>query len=190
MPVRHRALLAGLVLGLFPGVVLQAADVTYRWVSDDGNLQFSDTLPSGAATNGYQVIDPYTGSVIREVAPRKTPEERAREAAAREAAERARREARAQAERDRVLLSLYGSEADLKQARDERLERMDAHIAQMEGAIERMQANIETGHGDPGYARDLERMKQAVSEARAERKALAEKFEADLQRLRELRSNG
>lgn len=196
MQVRHRAILAGLALTLLSGLALQAAqqvagaaDVTYRWVNGDGNLQFSDTLPSGAAANGYQVIDPHTGAVIREVAPRKTAEEKAREAAAREAAERAEREARAQAERDRILLSLYSSEADLKQARDQRLERMDARIAQMEGSIQRMQANIDAGHDDPGYARDLERMKQAVIEVRAEREALAEEFEADLKRLRELRSN-
>lgn len=197
MQVRHRAILAGLTLILLPGLawqaaqqVAQAADVTYRWVNGEGNLQFSDTLPSGAAANGYQVIDPHTGTVVREVAPRKTAEEKAREAAAKEAAERAEREARAQAERDRILLSLYSSEADLKQTRDQRLERMDARIAQMQGSIERMQANIDAGHDDPAYAHDLERMKQAVIEVRAERAALAEEFEADLERLREIRSNG
>ncbi|WP_410474435.1 DUF4124 domain-containing protein [Guyparkeria sp. TX1] len=193
MQVRHRAILAGLALTLLSGLALQAvqaADVTYRWVNGNGNLQLSDTLPSGAATNGYQVIDPHTGAVVREVAPRKTAEEKAREAAAKEAMELAEREAQAQAERDRILLSLYSNEADLKQARDQRLDRMDSRIAQMEGSIERMQANIDDGHDDPAYARDLERMKQAVVEVRAERDAMAEQFEADLKRLRELRSNG
>ena len=197
MQVRHRAILAGLALTLLPGVawqaaqqVAQAAEVTYRWVNGDGNLQLSDTLPSGAAANGYQVIDPHTGTVVREVAPRKTAEEKAREAAEQRAAERAAREARAQAERDRILLSLYSSETDLKQARDQRLDRMDGRIAQMEGSIERMQANIDAGHDDPAYARDLKQLKQAVEQARAEREALAEQFEADLERLREIRSNG
>ncbi|WP_322521416.1 DUF4124 domain-containing protein [Guyparkeria halophila] len=197
MQVRHRAILAGLALTLLPGLAWQAAqqaaqasNVTYRWVNGDGNLQFSDTLPSGAAANGYQVIDPHTGTVVREVAPRKTAEEKAREAAEQRAAEQAAREARAQAERDRVLLSLYSSEADLKQARDHRLERMDGHIAQMESSIERMQANIDAGHDDPAYARDLERMKQALAEARAKRKALIEQFKADLDRLRELQADG
>ncbi len=193
MQVRHRAILAGLAFTLLPGLALQAthaADITYRWVNDDGNLQLSDTLPSGAAANGYQVVDPHTGTVVREVAPRKTAQEKAREAAEQRAAETAAREAQTQAEQDRILLSLYSSEADLKRARDQRLDRMDGRIAQMKGSIERMQANIEAGHDDPGYARDLEQLKQAVAEARAEREALAEQFETDLQRLRELRSNG
>lgn len=197
MQVRHRAILAGLALTLLPGLALQAAqqvaqaaDVTYRWMNDDGHVQLTDTLPSGAAANGYQVIDPHTGTVVREVAPRKTAEEKAREAAEQRAAEKAAREAQTQAEQDHILLSLYGSEADLKQARDQRLDRMDGRIAQMEGSIERMQANIDAGHDDPAYARDLERMKQAVIEVRAERDALAEQFETDLQRLRELRSDG
>ncbi|MFI9653393.1 DUF4124 domain-containing protein [Guyparkeria sp. GHLCS8-2] len=192
MQVRHRAILAGLALTLLPGLALQAAqaaDVTYRWVNGNGNLQFSDTLPSGAAANGYQVIDALTGTVVREVAPRKTAEEKAREAAEQRAAEKAAREAQTQAEQDRILLSLYGSEADLKQARDQRLDRMDGRIAQMEGSIKRMQANIDAGHDDPAYARDLERMKQAVIEVRAEREALAEQFEADLERLRRLQAS-
>ncbi len=192
MQVRHRAILAGLALTLLSGLALQAAqaaDVTYRWVNGNGNLQFSDTLPSGAAANGYQVIDALTGTVVREVAPRKTAEEKAREAAEQRAAEKAAREAQTQAEQDRILLSLYGSEADLKQARDQRLDRMDVRIAQMEGSIERMQANIDAGHDDPAYARDLERMKQAVIEVRAEREALAEQFEADLERLRRLQAS-
>lgn len=192
MQVRHRAILAGLAFTLLPGLALQAAqaaDVTYRWVNGDGNLQLSDTLPSGAAANGYQVIDPHTGTVVREVVPRKTAEEKAREAAEQRAAEKAAREAQTQAEQDHILLSLYGSEADLKRARDQRLDRMDGRIAQMEGSIKRMQANIDAGHDDPAYARDLERMKQAVIEVRAEREALAEQFEADLERLRQLQAS-
>jgi chromosome segregation ATPase len=167
-----------------------AGSITYRWVDAEGNLQLSDTLPSGAASNGYQVIDPHTGTVVREVDPRKTAEEKAREAAERQAAEKAAREAQAQAERDHMLLSLYSNEADLRQVRDKRLEQMDSRITQMEGSIKRMQANIDTGHDDRAYTQKLEQLKKAVTQAQAERKAVAERFEADLERLRQLRSNG
>jgi len=191
MRVRQTLLIASLVALIAPTFSVQAAgSITYRWVDAEGNLQFSDTLPSGAASNGYQVIDPHTGTVVREVAPRKTAEEKAREAAERHAAEKAAREARAQAERDRILLSLYSSEADLRQTRDKRLERMDSRITQMEGSIERMQANINAGHGDRAYTQKLEQLKKAVRQAQADRKAVAERFEADLERLRQLRSNG
>ncbi|MFI9651657.1 DUF4124 domain-containing protein [Guyparkeria halopsychrophila] len=192
MPVRHRAILVGLALTVLLSLALQAAQgagVTYRWINNDGNLQWSDTLPSGAAERGYQVIDPRTGEVIREITPRKTAEEKAREAAKKRAAEQAAREAQAQAQQDRILLSLYSDEADLQQTRDQRLDRLDARIAQMEGSIERMQANIDAGHDDPAYVRDLEQMKQAVIEMRAERTAVAKEFEADLERLRTLQSD-
>ncbi len=192
MPVRHRAILVGLALTVLLSLALQAAQgagVTYRWINNDGNLQWSDTLPSGAAERGYQVIDPRTGEVIREITPRKTAEEKAREAAEKRAAEQAAREAQAQAQQDRILLSLYSDEADLQQTRDQRLDRLDARIAQMEGSIERMQANIDAGHDDPAYVRDLEQMKQAVIEMRAERTAVAKEFEADLERLRTLQSD-
>ncbi len=193
MPVRHRAPLAALALALLGGIVLpviQAADTTYRWTDGEGNLQFSDTLPSGAAARGYEVIDPRTGTVLRTVEPRPSAEEKARKAAKEKAAAREAREARERAERDRILQSLYGSEADLKAARDERLDRLDGRIAQMEGSIERLQANIDAGHDDPSYARDLKQLNKAIVEARAERDAVAEKFEADLERLREIRSRG
>lgn len=193
MPVRHRAPRVAITFALLAGLMLppvQSAELTYRWTDSAGNHQLSDTLPSGAAARGYQVIDPHTGEVVREIEPRKTAEEKAREAAKEEAAARDERKAHSRAERDRILLSLYGSESDLKTARDERLDRLDARIVQMEGSIDRMQANIDAGHEDPSYARDLKQLKKAIVDARAERDAAAEKFEADLQRLREIRSDG
>ncbi|MFP4463136.1 MAG: hypothetical protein ACLFO0_04705 [Guyparkeria sp.] len=189
MRPHHPTLPAALFGLMLIATTVSAEGQTFRWVNESGDIQLSDTLPSGAAARGYQVIDPHTGEVIRDVSPRKSAAEKAREANERQAAKRAEREARTQAERDRILLSLYGSEADLQQARDERLDRMDARIRQMEGSIERMRANIEDGHADPQYARDLERLEQALAEAREEKKAVTSEFDTDLERLRQLKSN-
>ena len=191
MRFRRTLLIASLVTLIAPMTSLQAGgSITYRWVDAQGNLQLSDTLPPRAASQGYKVLDPSTGQVLREVAPRKSEAQRAREQAEREAAERQRREAREQAERDRVLLSLYGSTADIKRVRDERLDRMDGHIEQIEGSIERMKANIAAGQGDKDYQRDLRQLKQSLKETRAERRAVAERYQSDLQRFRELKQGG
>ena len=191
MRVRQTLLIASLVALVAPTLSAQAdGSITYRWVDAQGNLQLSDTLPPRAAAQGYKVLDPSTGRVIREVAPRKTEAQRAREQAEREAEQRQRREAREQAERDRILLSLYGSAEDIKRVRDERLDRVDSRIRQMERSIERMKATIAAGHGGDEYERDLKQLRQSLAETRAERNALAERYQSDLQRFRKLKQDG
>jgi len=191
MRIRQTLLVAILVALIAPTLSAQAAgNITYRWVDAEGNLQLSDTLPPRAASDGYKVLDPSTGRVIREVPPRKSEAQRAREQAEREAEQRQRREAREQAERDRILLSLYGSAEDIERVRDERLDRIDSRIRQMERSIGRMEATIASGHGDEAYKRDLRQMRQSLVEARTERKALAERYESDLRRFRQLTQDG
>ncbi|KTG16644.1 MULTISPECIES: DUF4124 domain-containing protein [unclassified Guyparkeria] len=186
MRVRQTLLIATLVSMISPMFAAQAAGITYRWVDADGNLQLSDTLPPRAASQGYKVLDPSSGRVLREVAPQKTEQQRAREQAERQAAQQQQQAAREQARRDRVLQSLYGSEEDIKRVRDERLDRMDGRIRQMEGSIERMEAAIAAGHGDEQYKRDLKKLRQSLEETRTERRDMAERYESDLQRFREL----
>ena len=188
MRVRQTLLIASLVALIAPTFSAQAAGgITYRWVDAEGNLQLSDTLPPRAASQGYKVLDPSTGAVIREVEPRKTEAQRAREQAEREAAQQQERASREQAERDRILLSLYGSEEDIKRVRDQRLDRMDGRIQQMQGSIERMEAAIAAGHGNGDYQRDLRQLRQSLEEARAERRVVAERYQSDLERFRELK---
>lgn len=187
MRVRQTLLIATLVTVISPMFAAQAAGITYRWVDADGNLQLSDTLPPRAASQGYKVLDPSSGRVLREVAPQKTEEQRAREQAQREAAQQQQQAAREQARRDRVLQSLYGSEDDIKRVRDERLDRIDSRIRQMEGSIERMEAAIANGHGDEAYQRDLRELRQSLKETRSERRGMAERYESDLQRFRQLK---
>ncbi len=186
----HRLAPVALIVAMLPVFSAQAAEVTYRWVNDQGHTQLSDTLPTGARAGGYQVIDPSTGQVLREVPPRKTAQQKAREAAEREAAERARRQAEETARYNQVLLSLYGSVSDIERARDQQLTRMDAHIHQTQRSIERMKGMLERRKDDEGYARDLENLKDSLVELRNERQAIEDRFEADIQRFRALNSNG
>lgn len=186
----HRLVPIALVVAMLPIFSLQAGDVTYRWVNDNGHVQLSDTLPSGARSTGYQVIDPPTGEVLREIPPRKTPEQKAREAAERKAAEQARRQAEETARHDQTLLSLYANVADIERARDQRLERLDTQIRQTQRSIDRMKGIVERRDSDEGYARDLRSLQRSLGELRAERQVTADRFEADIQRFRALKSSG
>lgn len=186
----HRLALVALVVTMLPLFSAQAAEVTYRWVNDEGHIQFSDTLPPGARAGGYQVIDPPTGEILRKVPPRKTAEQKAREAAERDAAEQARRQAEEAARHDQTLLSLYGSVADIERARDQRLERLDTHIRQTQRSIERMEDILERHEGEEAYARDLTNLQQSLKKLRTERRAIEDRFEADIQRFRALKPNG
>ncbi len=182
----HRFALIALIVAMLPIFSVQAADVTYRWVNEADHVQLSDTLPSAAMASGYQVIDPATGEILREVLPRKTAEQKAREAAERQAAEQARRQAEEAARHDQVLLSLYGSVADIERARDQRLERLDAQIRQTERSIDRMEDMVKRRGSDEGYARDLENLQQSLGKIQTERHGIVERFKTDIRRFRAL----
>ncbi|MFP4640480.1 MAG: DUF4124 domain-containing protein [Guyparkeria sp.] len=191
MHMRHRQALAGVIAIILPLLATQAANAaTYRWVDADGQLQFSDTLPSAAAANGYKVIDSGTGQVIREVAPRKTDEEKAREEAQRQAEEDARLAEDAERKHNQVLMALYSSVEDIEQARDSRLARLDARIRQLESSTARMEEKARNSPNDGSYARDLKNLKASLEDARSERNEVEQRFEQDIQRFRDLKANG
>ena len=185
--MRKRHVLSALLLAMLPTIVCQAAGYTYRWTDDEGCLQYGDTLPSGTAERGYQVIDPSTGQVIREVAPRKTAEEKAREAAEQAAKEQARQSAEEQARKDRILLALYSSVEDIERARDQRLGRLDRRIKELTESIDRLQKRLDEGHGDRADANQLRDLTEARARLRFEHQEIETKFEKEIQRFRELK---
>ena len=188
MPARTRHVLTALLcLAILPTLTCQAAGHTYRWTDAEGSLQLGDTLPSGAAERGYQVIDPSTGAVIREVEPRKTPAQKAREEAERRAAEQAREKAEVQARRDRVLLSLYASVEDIERARDERLDRIDRRIDQFTESIERLRERLSAGEAESGDALELRKLSESRARLEFEREEIHARFEREIRRFRGLK---
>ena len=101
-------------------------------------VHYGDNMPSSQAMEGYDLINPSTGEVIRHIDRAKTPQELAAEAAAKaaakQAAEKKRAEEEAQAQRDHMLLDLYSTTDDLERARKQRLEEIDGLIKQTENA--------------------------------------------------------
>ena len=189
MPVQKRHVLSVLLLAMLPAFTCEAAGYTYRWTDADGNLQYSDTMPSGVAERGYEVIDPATGAVVREIAPRKTEAEKAREAAEREAAEKARRAAEEQARQDRVLQALYSSVADIERVRDQRLKRFDARIDELTESIERLQQRLSEGRGNRTDALDIRKLSESRERLRYERREIEVKFEKEIERFLELQED-
>lgn len=60
---------AGLMLTVSVVQPSLASPTIYKWQSEDGATQMSDTLPPEAQEQGYRVVDPMTGQVVREVPP-------------------------------------------------------------------------------------------------------------------------
>lgn len=197
--VRFKRSLHG--LSLWTGLVcfglsgLAHADL-YRWTTKDGNIHYGDNMPSSQAMDGYDVIDPKSGEVIRHVDRAKTPQELAAEAAAKaaeeQAAEKKQADEEAQAQHDRMLLDLYSNTADLERARNQRLAEIDALINQTEGAIKRANDRYEhspnTSEQKAAF-KDVLQLRKNLFDLQERRDESAKRFDEDLQRFKQLQAN-
>ncbi|AVP95819.1 hypothetical protein C7S18_00765 [Ahniella affigens] len=104
----------------------------YRWVDAQGNVHYSDTVPSDEIKNGRQEI---VGSSVKTVARQKTPEELEAERQAALVEAELKRIRDAQDIADRALLMTYTSETDLFSARDKEIEGVDGTLATNKMAI-------------------------------------------------------
>lgn len=99
----------------------------YKWVDEDGNVQYSDKLPPSAVKKPHEKLDK-RGLIIGKTGRAKTPEEIAEEARVRKLREETQRQIDEQKARDRVLLNTYRSEDDIILARDGKLATIDSQI--------------------------------------------------------------
>jgi len=105
----------------------QVSAKLYKWVDEDGNVQYSDKLPPTAVKKPHENLDS-RGLVIKKTGRAKTPEEIAEEARVRKLREETQRRIDEQKARDRVLLNTYRSEDDIILARDGKLATIDSQI--------------------------------------------------------------
>ncbi len=182
----------------------------YRWVDDDGNVHYSDTLPPERIRESRRVYS-RDGSPVGEVERAPTEEElRERERERRLEEERQAREAEArrqQAEYDRMLLRTFTGEAHLERVREERLDAMTAQQRVLNirndrdredlAALRQQAAQAErTGQGDPEaiYTR-IRRTQERIEERNARMEELEQsmnslnaEFDGHRDRLRELQA--
>lgn len=176
---------------------------TYRWIDDNGVVQYGDKIPPEYATRERAVLNSQ-GVVIQKLEAQKTPEQIAAEVEA--ARLRAERE-----QRDQFLLTTYTSVRDIEALRDERLVQLRGQVTAAQAYIatldERLGALSVRAQGFRPYAADprarpmpeglVEDIVRTMNETRSQRKALDGKraeetdllarFDADIRRYRELK---
>lgn len=129
---------------LAAGIAIQNAALaaTYRWVDQNGKVQYSDLMPPSMAGQSHSELDKQ-GRVIREVQrTRMTEEERQR---MQEKKTRQEAEARLKTEqlrRDKALLSTYANEKEIALARDRAIELESLNIRGLQTRMDRAAAKL------------------------------------------------
>lgn len=184
--LRRAALLAG-VMGLILSPLVAEAEL-YRWTTPDGRLHYGDNMPSGQAEHGYDIINPATGEVIRHIDRAKTPEELAAAAAEERKREEAAKAAEEQAQKDRVLLQLYASRADIERAQSQRMAEVNAQVKQVEDALRR--AEIRARSDQPSEVasanHDMAQLRKNLADLYGVRDDVKKQFDHDLKRFDQL----
>ncbi len=176
----------------------------YKWVDEQGNVHYGDRPPADPDT-GHQRYNEQGVVVDSKPAALTEAEREAARAAERRRRQQAEREAARQL-RDRVLLETFTTERDLLLARDDRIGALDAtialsakHLNNWNDKLARVEGQIadlaEQSEDAPqlllderaSLRRKIAGAEKFSAQKIAERSALAEQFEADISRYRELR---
>jgi len=102
-----------------------AAERTFRWVDNEGQVHYGSQVPPEYAKAERRVINDQ-GRTVKVYEAAKTPEQKAAAKAAADAAAKKKALADKRAIHDRSLLATYASEQDMQQARDGKLTSVDA----------------------------------------------------------------
>jgi len=177
----------------------------YRWVDEQGNVHYTDTLPPGQLERGHAEMSD-KGLVVDTTEPAKTPEELQQEQELkrlRDAVERAKQKQEAA---DRALLQSFRTVDDMMMARDGQIASIDATIRVTRSNIRRQQdvlrglrtdaANLErTGKPIPGHLNSkIGNTEKAIRDAygtildrERQKQEIYARFAGDLKRYRQLK---
>lgn len=203
--MKHPLLILTLAVTLLP---VPALAKLYKWVDANGKVHYSDKVPPEAAGRGREekTEEGLTVKTVDAAKSREQLEAERRAKAEAEAQQRAEQEERRKkAEQDRILLLTFSNEKEIERSRDDRLGALDGRIQLTQERIEKLSEQLEqaraqaaqaerSGRGTPQqmHAR-IDTLRQQIAdyedfiqERRRERTAIAEKFNADLVRFREL----
>lgn len=188
-----------MLAGLFLCTSAQAEpkQKVYRYL-DSGLTTYQDRAPSSAQDNGHAILSKQ-GVVVKEVLSREERRE----------ARRVERDKELAKIRDRALLATFTTEDDLTRTRDDRIGMIDGLISRLDdririlserlGVVEKRILQQEKSRGEANaqeslYAeqhsiqRNIENAWSLIDSKAAERSVVANKFEGDLVRYRELKS--
>jgi hypothetical protein len=197
-----------LVFVLATCLTLPAGAGLYKWVDEQGNIQYSDRVPPEQVERARSEMDK-RGLTVKRTEAARTPEEIAKEQElARLRAERERLEAEQKAA-DQVLLRTFRSEDDILMARDGKVQAIDTQIGVTRSLVAQTQERLAE---QQRIAADMERQGtpvppkqvQAITDLRRQvddsyaaivqneqgRAQVIEKYDRDLVRFRQLQSPG
>lgn len=134
LPLKRRlTLLFSLTLLLFE--VAMAG--MYRWVDQNGKVQYSDVMPTNQAGQGHAELDKQ-GRVVKEIRrSTMTPEERQRRNEAAQRQEEVKRKQIEQERHDMALLSTYANVNEIALARDRAIELENLNIRGLQTRMDR-----------------------------------------------------
>ncbi len=148
-----------LVCGLLISVSALAANGTrYKWRDADGNLHYGDSLPAGAASLGYEVINSQ-GLIVKRVQRQLTASEQAADKLVKAEELSRQQQADSQQRDDRQMLAAYPQESDLQHAHRQQLQMLDQSIVSLRGNLKSQEESLAELLG---HAADLERADKTV----------------------------
>ena len=153
--------------------VVHASTTTYRWVDNNGKVQYSDVMPPSQAGKGHAELDKYGRVIKEERRSLMTAQEieQERQAIAQQKALKLQKQQ--QLRRDKALLSTYTSEKEIALARDRALELESLNIqglqTRMDSAAQKLaEANAKLAtsrnEGKPASATILQMRDEAQRE--------------------------
>jgi Holliday junction resolvase RusA-like endonuclease len=182
------------------------AERIYKWVDENGEIQYGDRVPPRYATTERSVINDQGRTVKVYEAP-KSPEEKAEAQALLKQQAEERKIAEQRAVRDHSLLSTYSSEEDMLMARDSKVASVETLIQLTKSRLDSMQKRLNeltdeaaeferSGKKLPeGLVNQMKNIKEQIENnddflknKQTEKEQIAIKFDEDIKRYRELTS--
>jgi hypothetical protein len=137
----HRTIVISILLLSFLTGGPAVAGKLYRWVDENGNVQFTDKIPPTAVDRSRQLLN-QDGITTHTIGRAKTKEEIEREREVERLRAEQQRLLEEQQAADRVLLRTFRSEDDMMLARNGKLEAIDIGIRVAQGNIRRYQKRL------------------------------------------------
>jgi len=182
---------------------LPVAAKMYKWVDDKGTTHYGETIPPEYANKNRTELD--KGGRVIEKKEVLTPEERRANEQA-EAKKRAADEAALEAKRrDKALVNTYSNEKEIDLARSRNLQQIDARVNSISSQVKTANGSLlgfqkeadgltKAGKPIPQTLKDdlqesqarLDKLKQDLEKATAEKTAIEARYDADKARYKEL----
>ncbi|MEQ8230687.1 MAG: hypothetical protein RLW61_13155 [Gammaproteobacteria bacterium] len=177
------------------------------WTNHEGVRECGNAVPPEFAQKGHETLNKQ-GLTTRTKEAAKTLEELEAERTAAAARRAEARKAAEQKQADKVLLDTFASEDDLVLTRDGQIAHLDSQIRLVESHIEKLRSNLDQmieraaemeRRGKKPSAdmiKDIDNVRAQITEneafiadKHAEQQAIRERFDADIERFRELKGS-